>query len=112
MPTSLSELAQFLRAAKSATYAAQGDEASVVPVLPDSKQLEYRAGDFLYRDIYVGMFRFVGQEIVYRTHRAVWSMSYAGGLSESVSQGSARSIYAFLRQALLDAPPELPLRGP
>ena len=46
--------AQFLRSAKAATYAAQGDDASVTPVLPDSRQLEYRDGTFLYRDIYVG----------------------------------------------------------
>ncbi|MBI4987914.1 MAG: hypothetical protein HZC23_03740 [Rhodocyclales bacterium] len=80
--------AQFLRSAKAATYAAQGDDASVTPVLPDSRQLEYRDGAFLYRDIYVGMFRFVGQEVVYQNDRAVWSTSYAGGLAQDVS-GSA-----------------------
>jgi len=102
----------FLIAAKRATYAAQGDAASVSPLLPDSKQLEYSEGELLYRDIYVGMFCFVGQEIVYLAGRAVWSMSYAGGLCPNISQSSARPAYAFLRNALRLSPADLPLRGP
>jgi hypothetical protein len=66
---SIPDLKRFLFAAKQATYAAQGDAASVPPALPDTRQLEYADGDFLYRDIYVGMFRFVGQEIVYLSGR-------------------------------------------
>jgi hypothetical protein len=103
---------EFLRAAKAATYAAQGDDASVAPTLPDTRQLEFRDGSFLYRDIYVGMFRFVGQEVVYLNDRALWSMSYAGGLGHDVAQSAGRPIYAFLRRALLAPPPELPVRGP
>lgn len=103
---------EFLRAAKAATYAAQGDDTSVAPVLPDSKQLEFRDGSFLYRDIYVGMFRFVGQEVVYHDGRALWSMSYAGGLTHGVAQSAGRPVYAFLRRALLVPSPELPVRGP
>ena len=53
--------------AKRATYAGQGDEATVTPLVPGSKQLEYRDGDYLYRDIYLGMAYFVGQEVV--SHR-------------------------------------------
>lgn len=85
-------LVEFLRAAKAATYAAQGDDASVPPALPDSKQLEFRDGPFLYRDIYLGMFRFVGQEVVYLADRALWSMSYAGGLAPGVAQSAGRPI--------------------
>ena len=81
-------------------------------MLPDSKQLEHREGDLLYRDIYVGMFRFVGQEIVYASDRAVWSMSYSGGLFAGVELASARPTYAFRRRALQRAPLDLPLRGP
>jgi hypothetical protein len=106
------QLAEFILAAKAATYAAQGDEASVAPVLADSKQLEYRDGAWHYRDIYVGMFRFVGQEIVYRDQQAIWSMAYSGGLSDGVDRGLTRPVYAHLRKALLQAPLALPLRGP
>jgi hypothetical protein len=114
MPPQLSipDLQRFLFAAKLATYAAQGDAASVPPVLPDSRQLEYTDGGFLYRDIYVGMFHFVGQEIVYFSSRAVWSMSYSGGLLPDVESSYAGPVYAFLRKALRALPPELPLRGP
>jgi hypothetical protein len=103
---------KFLRAAKAATYAAQGDDASVAPALPDSKQLEFKDGSFLYRDIYVGMFRFVGQEVVYLGGRVLWSMSYAGGLAHGVAQSAGRPVYAFLRRALLAPSSELPVRGP
>jgi Domain of unknown function (DUF5680) len=102
----------FLRTAKRATYAAQGDEATVIALLGDSKQLEFQEGALLYRDIYVGMFQFVGQEIVYESSKAVWSMSYAGGLFDSVKVGAAKSVYAFLREALLHVPDDLPIRGP
>jgi hypothetical protein len=103
---------EFLRAAKAATYAAQGDDASVAPALPDSRQLEFREGAFVYRDIYVGMLRFVGQEVVYLGERALWSMSYAGGLAPNVAAAAARPVYAFLRCALVAPSAELPVRGP
>ena len=74
------ELAAFLLQAKLHTYAAQGDEASVAPLLPGSRQLEYRDGFWFYRDIYFGGERFVGQETVYYDSTPVWAMSYAGGI--------------------------------
>jgi hypothetical protein len=37
---------RFLLTAKRATYAAQGDEASVVPLLAGYRQLEYREGEY------------------------------------------------------------------
>jgi hypothetical protein len=110
--TSLPALQRFLVAAKQATYAMLGDDASVESLLPDCRQLEYRDGDYFYRDIYAGMLQFVGQEIVYCSGRAIWSMSYAGGLCADVDTPSAGQVYAFLRQALLHTPHALPLRGP
>lgn len=106
------EFLAFLHAAKIATYASQGDEASVAPLLPDSKQLEYSQGPYAYRDIYVGMLRFVGQEVVYFNGRAVWSMSYSGGLLPGVHKVDAPQIYRTLRAALSAVPAVLPLRGP
>lgn len=108
----MSNFIEFLIKAKQATYAGQGDEATTTPLVPGSKQLEYQEQSFLYRDIYVGMFAFVGQEIVYDQHTPLWSMSYAGGLRPRVSQSWAGPVYAFLRQALLTPWAELPVRGP
>lgn len=112
MSTTLSEFRHFLAAAKRATYAAQGDSASVAPRFEGSKQLEHREGAFFYRDVYFGLLQFVGQELVYRAERPVWSMSYAGGLHSGIEPAQARPVYAFLRQALLEVPSELPVRGP
>lgn len=42
------EFIAFLRAAKLSTYAAQGDDATVFPLLPGSKQLEYSRDPLLY----------------------------------------------------------------
>src|SRR6202048_2184111 len=78
--TSREQFVDFLLEAKRTTYAGQGDEATVTPLVTGSKQLEYRDGDYLYRDIYFGMAYFVGQEVVFHRELAVWSMSYAGGV--------------------------------
>jgi hypothetical protein len=50
MSISLAEFAKFLLTAKNHTYAAGGSD-TITPLLPGSRQLEYREGDLLYRDI-------------------------------------------------------------
>jgi Domain of unknown function (DUF5680) len=106
-------LVNFLLQAKRHTYASQGDEATVPPLLPGTKQLEYRDGLFFYRDIYVGMAYFVGQEIVSYQNHPVWSMSYAGGVVPAVTDRAAiGGIYACLRLALRQGTGDQPYRGP
>jgi hypothetical protein len=106
-------LLDFLVAAKRQTYAAQGDDASVDPLLPGSRQLEYGRGAFLYRDVYFGVAYFVGQETVYEVDQPYWSMSYAGGVDPAVTAtDEIRRIYAFLRSALRAVSVEHPFRGP
>ena len=84
---SLARLSEFLVDAKRRTYAGLDDDATIsAPLLPGSKQLEYRAGDLSYRDIYFGMRFFVGQETVQAGQHVIWSMSYAGGVSSAVSR--------------------------
>ncbi|OQA31980.1 MAG: hypothetical protein BWY57_02197 [Betaproteobacteria bacterium ADurb.Bin341] len=113
LPCTEKALLQFLRESKHATYASSGDSATVqAPLLSGTKQLEYRSGDFFYRDIYAGMIRFTGQEIVYFQDKPIWSMAYSGGTLAGVETDRIMGIYAFLRQALRQIPPELPLRGP
>ena len=103
----------FLTEAKRSTYAAQGDDASVSPMLPGSKQLEYRNGDYLYRDIYFGFAFFTGQEIVEYRDRPVWSMTYSGGVLDSdAPKETVGAIYAFLREALRQVDVESIYRGP
>ena len=107
------QFVDFLLEAKRTTYAGQGDEATVTPLVPGSKQLEYRDGDHLYRDIYFGMAYFVGQEVVFHRELAVWSMSYAGGVTpQSRDNPDPRATYAFLRLALRHGGKDEPYRGP
>jgi hypothetical protein len=107
-------LSEFLVDAKRRTYAGLDDDATVLaPLLPGSKQLEYRAGDLSYRDIYFGMRFFVGQETVQAGTDVIWSMSYAGGVAATVvDRNEFLAIYAFLRQALLAIRDDRPFRGP
>ncbi len=104
------QLAEFLTAAKRATYAAQGDDASVTPLLPGSRQLEYQLGNVLYRDIYFGGEYFVGQETVYEGAKAIWAMGYAGGIIGA--NRNLTAIYDFLRYALRQVESATPYRGP
>jgi hypothetical protein len=106
-------LAQFLVAAKKATYAARGDDASVTPLLNGSKQLEFRDGQLFYRDVYFGSSFFVGQEVVELANRPIWSMSYAGGTDDPTPSGlELRLLYTFLREALQRVIETCPYRGP
>jgi hypothetical protein len=57
-------LRAFLVQAKLETYAAGSQEASVPAVLAGSHQLEFRRGEFFYRDIYFGGDYFVGRNSV------------------------------------------------
>ena len=104
------QLAEFLVQAKRATYAARGDEASVTPLLSGSRQLEYRLGNVLYRDIYVGSEFFVGQETVYENDKPVWAMSDAGGMASTTV--NADEVYPFLQKALRQVEAASPYRGP
>jgi len=104
------QLGEFLAAAKRATYAAQGDNASVTPLLHGSRQLEYQLGDFLYRDIYFGFAYFVGQETVYDEDKPIWAMGYAGGLVDASADAGA--VYKFLQMALRQVDAATPYRGP
>lgn len=107
------DLAAFLVEAKRHTYAGMDDDATAAPLLRGSKQLEHRAAPYAYRDIYIGMGFFVGQETVSRDDRVVWSMSYSGGVrAEITDRDIFLAIYKFLRQALLDVSVEYPFRGP
>lgn len=103
----------FLVTAKCQTYATQGDDATVTPLLPGSHQLEYREDPLLYRDIYFGGAYFVGQETVYYNSSALWAMGYAGGLTRAAVRSSEmRLVYDFLRASLRQVAAERPYRGP
>ena len=106
-------LIDFLLHAKRETYAAQGDQASVAPLLPGTRQLEFQAGSWLYRDIYFGFAYFVGQETVYFAETPVWAMGYAGGMLDAkTSPEVIGPVYGFLQSALRQVERAQPYRGP
>ena len=106
-------LVDFLLQAKRRTYAAQGDQASVTPLLVGTRQLEFQADPWLYRDIYFGFAYFIGQETVYYSETPLWGMGYAGGMLDvKASSELIGQVYGFLQAALQQVEPERPYRGP
>lgn len=108
-----SEFVDFLLLAKRHAYANEEENGETFEALPGSTRHEYRDGDFLYQDLYVGSAYFVGQETVYYQNTPIWSMSYAGGVSPELHrQEDITAIYHFLRAALRNVEIERPYRGP
>ena len=97
-------IVEFLIRAKQATYAGKGAETA--PSRVKSHDLEYREGDFLYYDTYLGGDRFAGEEALWISGIPYWSMNYAGRVTGENFSGD------FLKEALLHVPAEKPYRGP
>jgi hypothetical protein len=91
------DLTAFLLKARTKTYAGGGGK--VKPVFAGSDQLEYREGDWLYRDVYyTGNGVFMGLETVYFQNEAVWSMSYYGNFKGMTEE----EVDSVLRKALME----------
>jgi len=107
MDLNLQELAQFLIKAKKSTYA--GGRAQTTGA-DKSKNLQFKKGKYLYRDRYFGSERFGGEEIVWQKGEPVWLMNYNGGMTKRTLD--KETVFAFLRQALMQVSIEKPFRGP
>ncbi len=100
----MENIINFLIKAKKATYAGKGAES--VSTRPMSHDLEYREGEFLYYDTYLGGDKFAGEEALWINEKPYWSMNYAGRVTDNRFSGD------FLKNALLNVPFEMPFRGP
>ena len=98
------EIIQFLIRAKCATYAGKGAETA--SSRPSSHDLEYREGDLMYLDTFLGGERFAGEEALWIGDVPYWSMNYVGRVTGTPFSGD------FLKEALLRVPFEKPFRGP
>lgn len=98
-------LLDFLLRAKRATYAGGGAEEES-SCRPNSHDLRYAEGEFLYFDTYLGGERFAGEEAVWFRGAPVWAMNYAGKTLSTLFEG------AFLNHALARCAPDMPYRGP
>lgn len=106
------EFAEFLVRAKRATYAGEGKEIS--PQRPGFTELEYKEGDYRYRDSYSGFYQAPGQEVVYFRGKPVWTMAYSGGMVKEFhnDEDFTEKTYTFLKKCLLQVKKEEPFRGP
>lgn len=95
---------EFLLKAKNNTYAAKAAE--TVPSRPNSHDLRYEDGGFLYIDTYLGGEKFAGEEAVWKKSVPVWSMNYVGRVITDGFSGD------FLKEALMRVPKDKPYRGP
>jgi len=112
MNIDLKELEKFLYDANANGYG--GDAKEVEAQRPGFTELEYRSGDWYFRDSYVGSYFAPGQEFVYFKDKPLWAMAYAGGMKFAYhgQQDLAKETFTFLKKALLAMDPKKPFRGP
>jgi hypothetical protein len=96
----LTKLNSFIGIAAKATYAGGG--ASVTPWRKGFKELEYKDGDFYYRDSYTGYFRSWGQETVWYKDEPIWTARYGGGMTDEHQDDKdfADKTFSFLKNAM------------
>lgn len=105
----INQLSKFLVKVKINTYASSGEGGE--KVIPDgSKELEFKEGEFRYRDRYFGFNPFVGQEVVFQNGKIVWGMNYYGKVVSKIIP--PKQVYQFLQGALKKIPEDKPFRGP
>ncbi len=99
-----SQMIQFLLRAKKTTYAGHGEETKASRIA--SHDLEYKEGELYYYDTYIGGECFGGEEAVWIKNEPYWCMNYYGRVIGEHFNGD------FLKDALSNAPYDLPYRGP
>lgn len=93
----LQELNHFIGKASKATYAGGGGKTK--SQRSGFNELEYREGDWYYRDSYTGFIRSWGQEVVWYKDNPFWSCLYGGGMYHASTE-LAHQTFEFLKQAL------------
>lgn len=73
---------------------------------PASNDYQYKKGDYLYYDTWLGGEKFTGEEAIWKNDIPVYSMNYFGRSLDERFSGN------FLKEALCLATIELPYRGP
>jgi hypothetical protein len=104
----IKQLSKFLAKAKINTYASSGEGGE--KILSDgSKKLEFKQGEFRYRDRYFGFSPFIGEEVVFQNKKIIWGMNYYGNVISQII--SPKQIYKFLQEALRNVSENKPFRG-
>lgn len=92
------ELFEFIDRAGKATYAG-GGKISLKPERADFHELEYKEGNFYYRDSYTGHTKSRGMELVRYKGKPVWSSLYGGGMVKG-KENLADKCFNFLKEAM------------
>lgn len=95
----MKNIEKFIIEARTETYASSNG--FVKSALNGSKQLEYKKGNLLYRDVYyTGKNNFYGIETIFDNDKPVFGMSYYGNWGDMTEQ----EIDEILRVALISNP--------
>ncbi len=96
----LQELNHFLGKAALNTYAGNGAE--VDPEELGFKDLDFKEGDWSYKDSYTGFFQSWGRETVWYRNTPFWTQIYGGGMTEKFLNdvSFAHETFSFLKKAL------------
>jgi hypothetical protein len=100
-------LLRFLLEASRRGYAA-GQSAVRTREADHSTTIVLEHGEWRFHDNYFGGEPYGGREVVFLRGRPIWMAVYYG----QVDGPNVDAVYAFLQQALREAPIEFPVRGP
>lgn len=103
------DLSKFLIKAKILTYAG-GEETNEKILEGGARELTFENNEFKYCDRYYGFNPFIGEEIVKKNDKIIWSMNYYGKIISFIIP--AKEIYKFLQQAMRRIEEDRPFRGP
>lgn len=110
----LKALNDFLGKAALNTYAGGGKRLKTEKL--GFINMEYRDGDYYYRDSFAGYLASHGQEIVWYKDKPVWMCSYGGGMRNSKVDDAdfATETFEFLKKAMRtgEISKDFQLRGP
>ncbi len=95
--TLLKSIRRILLNSVSSSYVGGGKE--VKPERKDFHELEYREGDFYYRDSYTGHIKSRGMELIRYKGKPVWSALYGGGMIEG-KEDLTNETFKFLKKAM------------
>ena len=93
----IAALTRFIVKAKLSTFASNGG--SVPASQPESHDMEFTDGDWMYRDSFFGTQDFIGCEVVYYKGKPVWGMTYFGRVLHP--ETSKSTLWTFLKTSLL-----------
>lgn len=103
------ELASFLSEANANTYANKSAAKAAASRLA-SEDYHFERGDLVFHDTYFGVRDFIGGEIIYKARKPIWGMNYYGVIVSD--QTDEKTLYGFLRHALMEYADLIPVRGP